>query len=61
LPQPSPAGPHVIFWSAQVSGTQGLVPPHFPAIPPPPHVCGGVQVPQLVMTPPHPLLAGPHS
>jgi hypothetical protein len=37
-----------------------LLPPHWPETPAPPQVCGGVHVPQLAMTPPHPLLAGPH-
>jgi hypothetical protein len=61
LPHPSPAGPQVMPWSAQVTGWHPLMPPHLPATLPPPHVCGGVQVPQLWMMPPQPLLAGPHS
>ena len=43
-----------------VCGTQPLIPPHCPATPPPPHVCGGAHVPQLAMTPPQPSPAGPH-
>jgi hypothetical protein len=61
LPQPSPAGPQLTPACAQLSGTHPLEPAHWPGIPPPPQVCGGVQVPQLAMTPPQPLLAGPHS
>jgi hypothetical protein len=60
LPHPSPAGPHMRFCCAHVSGMQPELPPHWPETPPPPHVWGGVHVPQLVMMPPHPSLAGPH-
>jgi hypothetical protein len=49
-----------MFCCAHVSGVQPLLPPQTPEVPPPPHVCGAVHVPQLAMTPPHPSLAGPH-
>jgi hypothetical protein len=45
-PQPSPVWPHSIPWFAQVSGAQ-LGAPHLFAMPPPPHVSGATQVPQL--------------
>ena len=35
-----------MFWLAHVEGTQPSLPPHWPGTPPPPHVCGGVHVPQ---------------
>jgi hypothetical protein len=50
-----------MFWSAHVRGVQPVTPPHWPETPPPPHVSGGVHVPQLAMTPPQPSPAGPHS
>ena len=62
LPQPSPAGPQLMFWSWQLFGVQ-LPPggaPHWPGTPPPPHVWGGVHVPQLAMRFPQPSPAGPH-
>ncbi len=62
LPQPSPAGPHVIPCDAHVIGVQTKPPsdsPHWPGTPPPPHVSGVVQLPQL-SDPPQPLPAGPH-
>ena len=34
--------------------------PHLPGVPPPPQVCGAVQLPHC-RTPPHPSPAGPHS
>src|SRR5579883_2060955 len=56
LPQPSPAGPQVMFCWAHVSPMQP--PPHWPGMPPPPHVCGGVHGPQSI-EPPQPSPAGP--
>jgi hypothetical protein len=62
LPQPSLAVPHWMPWAAHDLGAQ--VPasgaPHWPGTPPPPHVCGGVHVPQLGMRFPQPSPAGPH-
>jgi hypothetical protein len=57
LPQPSPAGPQAMFCCAQVRPVQ-LPPPHWPGTPPPPHVCGGVQLPHC-SEPPQPSPAGP--
>jgi hypothetical protein len=61
LPQPSPAGPQKMFCCAHVSGWH--VPasgkPHWPGVPPPPHVSGGVQLPQLGISLPQPSPAGP--
>src|SRR2546423_463534 len=34
-----------------VAGTQPAEPPHTPGVPPPPHVCGAVQVPQSNVPP----------
>src|ERR1019366_3974728 len=61
LPQPSPAGPHAMFCAAHVSGTHVFIPPHWPATPPPPHVVGVGQEPQLAITFPQPSPAGPQS
>ena len=49
LPQPSPAGPQVMLCAAHVCAWQPPPSgqPHWPETPPPPHVCGGVQLPQL--------------
>jgi hypothetical protein len=68
-PQPSPAGPQLIFCEAQVSGTQsppskppsgGMKPvPHTPGLPPPPHFKGDAHVPQEAINPPQPSPAGP--
>jgi len=44
---------------AHVSGMHGVPPPHWPEVPPPPQVCGGVQGPHW-MTLPQPSPAGPH-
>jgi hypothetical protein len=46
-PQPSGIDPQVAPWAVQVVGVQ----PQTLAMPPPPHVCGAVQVPQLSMPP----------
>ena len=44
---------------AIVAGMHAAVPPHTLGVPPPPHVCGGVQGPQS-SSPPHPSATGPH-
>ena len=60
-PQPSESVPHFPGKSAHVFGVQGgAPPPHTLATPPPPHVAGGVQVPQLGVRPPQPSGCGPH-
>ena len=51
LPQPSPIWPQLAPAPAQVMGVQAL--PQWLAVPPPPQICGDVQVPQ-VMEPPQP-------
>jgi len=59
-PQPLPLEPQLMPSSWHVCGVQ-LPPsmkPHCPGVPPPPHVWGGVQGPQL-MAPPQPSPAGP--
>ena len=59
-PQPSPAGPHDRFSAEQVSGWHDGA-PHTPGVPPPPQVCGSLQLPQPPsMTLPQPSPAGPH-
>jgi hypothetical protein len=57
-PQPSPMVPQFIEPEHVVTGTQPELPPHTLSVPPPPHVSGAVQVPQLYV-PPHPLLWRP--
>src|SRR5206468_2232718 len=66
-PQPSPAGPQPMPTWAQVLGTQPAppsgsvpvpVPPQTLDWPPPPQLCGVVQVPQL-SNPPQPSATGP--
>jgi len=60
-PQPSPAGPQVMFCSWHVSGTQ-LPPSGWPqafATPPPPHVAGEAQGLQKAVMPPQPSACGP--
>jgi hypothetical protein len=52
-PQPSPMTPQFIGLGQDVTGTQPELPPHTLSVPPPPHVSGAVQVPQLYV-PPHP-------
>src|SRR5580704_11191087 len=37
------------------------VPPHWPETPPPPHVCGEMQLPQVGIRLPHPSPAGPQA
>jgi hypothetical protein len=67
MPQPSPVGPQERPWAMQVEGMQppplppasAGTPPHCPGTPPPPHVCGGVHVPQLAIVLPQPSPAGP--
>ena len=61
-PQPSGCGPHVPAGNAEhVFGVQATdPPPHTLATPAPPHVCGAVQLPQLVVSPPQPSGMGPH-
>jgi hypothetical protein len=58
-PHPSLAGPHVIPWPAHVSFWQLPVFPHWPGVPPPPHVSGGVHGLQSGVSPPHPSLCCP--
>jgi hypothetical protein len=59
-PQPSPAGPQVMAWLAQVRGLQTPLSmlPHWPSTPPPPQVWPAGQDPQLSV-PPQPSPAGP--
>jgi hypothetical protein len=57
-PQPSAMGPHWMLRDAQsavVSFTQPSVPLQRPGVaPPPPQVCGAVQLPQSAVRPPQP-------
>src|SRR6185437_13727378 len=48
-PQPSESGPQVSPAGQLLSGVQ----PHSLAVPPPPQVCGDVQVPQLMVVQPY--------
>jgi hypothetical protein len=64
-PQPSATSPHSLApQSAGVLGVQvpppGPPEPHTLGVPPPPHVCGEVQLPQLTVTLPQPSGCGPH-
>ena len=64
FPQPSPAGPHVRFWSAQLFGWHEPVggEPHLFCVPPPPHVCPCGHLPQpLGIKFPQPSPAAPQS
>ena len=65
-PQPSPEGPHPIRSSAHVMAVHAPPSPavgttHFDGAPGPPHRVPSAHVPQLLMMPPHPSPAGPHS
>src|SRR5690349_24504493 len=55
-PQPSDMVPHSAPRSGQVHGVH----PHFFETAPPPHVCGGTQLPHCTL-PPHPSGTSPHS
>jgi hypothetical protein len=55
------AVPHWMPWAAQDLGVQlpASSAPHTPGVPPPPQVCGGVQVPHDGISLPQPSPAGP--
>src|SRR5689334_13939337 len=59
-PQPSACSPHVAPRSSQVFGLHADLPPQRLGSPPPPHVAGAVQPPQLMRSP-QPSAMGPHS